>query len=457
MVLGLEMALSRENRKLHALIPGGAHTYSRGDDQFPPNAPSLLARGAGAYVWDSRGSRFLDYGMGLRSVGLGYANPRVERDVIRALGMGNNLTRSSVIELQAAERMVEIFDSMDMVKFAKNGSTVTSAAIRLARAATGRQKIAVCRQHPFHSFDDWFISSTEISRGIPQSTAEQIYKFDYGDSAQVHHLLNSREFAAVILEPATTSSPCMDPSCAGRCPRECASCPFGSRNFLRNVRQACDKSGTIMVLDEVITGFRWDMKGAQHLFQVVPDLTTVGKAIGNGIAVSALGGRRDLMDLGTILKEGHERLFLLSSTHGPEMIGCAAFLAVAEIYEERDVCAHLWSYGQKFRHLWNHAAKDAGLSEFVELVGSDISLSMRFGDYSVGDSPYMRTIFSYEMVEKGVLLPWISPSLSHGQEELDITAEALRHAFHVYADVLLGKPHSVEKRQSVKPVFRKYN
>ncbi|MFT3886292.1 MAG: aminotransferase class III-fold pyridoxal phosphate-dependent enzyme [Flavobacteriales bacterium] len=151
--------------RLHRLIPGGAHTYSRGDDQFPSNAPAILSHGKGAYVWDHAGRELLDYGMALRSVTLGYAHPEVNAAALAAMEKGNGLTRASLIELEAAEAMLSYFPWADMVKFAKNGSTVTTAAVKLARAFTGRAHVAVCAQHPFFSYDDWFIGSTAMKRG----------------------------------------------------------------------------------------------------------------------------------------------------------------------------------------------------------------------------------------------------------------------------------------------------
>ena len=155
------------SERLNHVIPGGCHTYSRGDDQYPQNAPQILQRGEGAYVYTPEGDRFLDYGMALRAVTLGYAQKDVANAAIEQIWNGNNLTRASLIELQAAELLTELIPSVEMVKFAKNGSTVTTAALKIARAYTGRKYIARCYDHPFFSFDDWFIGDTPLTRGIP--------------------------------------------------------------------------------------------------------------------------------------------------------------------------------------------------------------------------------------------------------------------------------------------------
>ena len=166
---------------LTKIIPGGAHTYSRGDDQYPSNAPSILERGKGAYVWDPSGNRYLDYGMALRAVTLGYANERVNKAAFREIEKGVNLTRATTIELEAAQAMVDLIPSAEMVKFAKNGSNVTSAAVKIARAYTGRKFVCVPRQQPFFSFDDWFIGTTPMKRGIPSEHYSTTLLFDYND------------------------------------------------------------------------------------------------------------------------------------------------------------------------------------------------------------------------------------------------------------------------------------
>jgi glutamate-1-semialdehyde 2,1-aminomutase len=180
--------MTYQERLLKA-IPGGAHTYSRGLDQFPSNAPQILERAKGAYAFSPDGRRYLDYGMGLRSVSIGYAEDEINRAAVEQIEKGNNLTRASVIELEAAELLIELIDSVDMVKFTKNGSTATTAAVKLARAYTGRELVARCAEHPFFSYDDWFIGSTDITRGIPEETITKTLKFHYNDLASLENLI----------------------------------------------------------------------------------------------------------------------------------------------------------------------------------------------------------------------------------------------------------------------------
>jgi glutamate-1-semialdehyde 2,1-aminomutase len=447
-------------QRLSSVIPGGAHTYSRGRDQFPPSAPPILERGSGAYVWDAQGRRFLDYGMGLRSVTLGYGREEVVHRVEQVLRDGINLTLPTRLELEAAERFVAAVCTGEMVKFARHGSTVTSAAVKLARGATGRQAIAVTRQHPFHSFDDWFIGASAIPRGTSEPGRAATVKFDYGDITSLERILRDTAggVAAVMLEPMTTQSPCPH-DCAqwGTLAPDCTTCPQRAANFLQQVRRLCDAYGSIMILDEIITGFRWRVGGAQELFGVRADLSTYGKAMGNGFAIAALNGRRDLMELGGITPEGQERLFLISSTHGSEAVGLAALLGVLDVYETEDVPVHLWSYGAQFQDLWYSIAQRHGVQDHVPLRGAAVGTSAAFLDASHQPSGVFAALFSEELVRNGVLMPWISFSTAHGDEELETTGRALDKAFAAYAKGLSHGPEAVYSGPPLKPVFRTFN
>ena len=446
--------------RLNSVIPGGAHTYSRGFDQFPTNAPQVLDRGEGAYVWDADGRRYLDYGMALRAVTLGYAYPSVVEAAYREMLKGNNLTRASLVELQAAELIVDLIPSADMVKFAKNGSNVTTAAAKIARAHTGRPYICIPRQHPFFSFDDWFIGTTPMARGIPESHVSTTLVFDYGDAASLEALFAKypNQIAGVLLEPATTQTPC-PPSCTNTLSRQspCHACPHTAGNFLRVVERLCRTNGALFILDEMITGFRWHLRGAQHFFGVDPDITTFGKAMANGFAVAALVGKREVMQVGAIDRPGMERTFLLSTTHGGEMSGLAAFIETVRVYQEKSVCEHLWSYGEKLRAGLTSVAKECGVHEHFRMDGPSISLNYLTFDAKKAPSLDFRTLYSQEMIRKGVLMPWIAVSLAHGDGELNQTLEAARHALTVYARALSDGIERHLEGPAIKPVFRKFS
>lgn len=446
--------------RLLNVIPGGAHTYSRGFDQFPSNAPQILERGEGANVWDPDGNKYLDYGMGLRSVTLGYAYPSVAEAAYKEILKGNNLSRASLTELKAAELITEIIPSAEMVKFAKNGSNVTTAAAKVARAYTGREFICVPRQHPFFSFDDWFIGSTQITRGIPEKHAQTTLTFDYGDIASLQKLFEQYpgRIAGVMLEPATTITPCPK-ICTKQLSFQssCSNCPSNQTNFLHEVQRLCRENNALFILDEMITGFRWHLQGAQTYFGVEPDISTFGKGMANGFSVAAMVGRRDIMDVGSISKEGAERTFLLSTTHGGEMAGLGAFIETVKVYQEKNVCEHHWTYGEKLYRGMTEIAREIGVADNFSLEGPPISMNYLTRDSNGDVSLAFRTLFAQEMAKNGVLMSWIAVSLSHQELELEITMEATRKSLQVYARALNDGIDKYLTGKAVKPVFRKYN
>lgn len=449
------------SERLHRVIPGGAHTYSRGDDQHPNNAPPILSGGKGSRVWSPDGREFLDYGMALRAVSIGYAEPEINQAAIRGLELGNSLTRASMIELEAAELLVSLIDSVDMVKFTKNGSTATSAAVKLARAYTGRELVARCAQHPFFSFDDWFIGSTPITKGIPADTIRQTKQFNFNDIASLEALIQAHpdQFACVILEPAATECPAVGTSagCCGQaiCTRNfCGEQP----NYLQLVQALCKKHGIVFILDETITGFRWHMKGAQHVHGVQPDLSTFGKAMANGFSVAAVAGRRDIMELGSIDKPGQERLFLLSTTHGAEMSGLAAFIATMKFLDKHQVIPHLWQYGHALTQLLNRKAQAHGLSQYFKAAGPAANPYYLTTQADGSASFELRTLFAREMIANGVLMPWLAFSYRHGDAELSQTSLALDIAFAVCSTALRnGLADALMGENIIKPVFRRHN
>ncbi|MBU6533605.1 glutamate-1-semialdehyde 2,1-aminomutase [Streptomyces sp. NPDC057245] len=437
---GEDFALPRSraaNERLHALVPGGAHTYAKGDDQYPEDLAPVISRGRGAHVWDVDGNRYVEYGSGLRSVSLGHAHPRVVEAVRRELDRGSNFVRPSVVELEAAERFLATVPTAEMVKFAKNGSDATTAAVRLARAATGRPRVAVCADHPFFSVDDWFIGTTPMSAGVPAATTELTLSFPYGDLAATEKLLARYEdgIACLVLEPAAHSEP-----------------PPG---YLEGLRELADRHGCVLVFDEMITGFRWSEAGAQGLYGVVPDLSTFGKALGNGFAVSALAGRRALMERGGLRHSG-DRVFLLSTTHGAETHALAAAMAVQSVYVEEGVTARLHSLGERLAAGVGRAAADAGVGDHVVVRGRASNLVFATLDENGQPSQEYRTLFLRRLLAGGVLAPSFVVSSALDDADIEHTVEVVAEACAVYRKALeAGDPTPWLAGRPVKPVFRR--
>jgi len=447
-------------QRLLNVIPGGAHTYSRGFDQYPANAPQILKRGKGAYVYDENESKYLDYGMALRAVNLGYAEDEIDKAAFEQISFGNNLSRPSLVELEAAELLVDTIDSVDMVKFTKNGSTAVSAAVKLSRAFTGRELIARCVDHPFFSFDDWFIGSTNITKGIPLSVIDQTKLFKYNDIQSLKDLIDlyPGQLSCVVIEPAATDCPSQDGQ-LGCCNSYPCSRGFDAEklNFLKEVEALCKKEGIVFILDEMITGFRWDLKGAQHILGVSPDLCTFGKAMANGYSLACVAGKKEIMRLGSIEQPGQERVFLLSTTHGSEMAPLGAFIATTNFIKKNNVINHFWEYGSKLTTLIKKCAKDFGIEESFIIGGPTCSPFYLTKDQDGDISFELKTVFMQEMIKHKILMPFIAISFRHGQKELDLTEAALLSAFSIYKKAFEEGCESYIEGPAVKPVFRQFN
>ena len=435
------MQFSKSNQiaeRLHRVVPGGAHTYAKGDDQYPEGMAPIIRRGWGCRVEDADGNTFIEYGAGLRAVTLGHAFAPVTRAATEAMTAGENFARPSTIELEAAEAFLDIVDRAEMVKFAKNGSDATNGAVRLARAATGRSMVAICADHPFFSVDDWFIGSTAMPAGVPSQVRELTIKFAYNDLDSVRDLFarHPGQIACVVLEAATSVEP--------------------AEGFLPGLRRLCDAEGALLIFDEMITGFRWHLGGAQAEYDVTPDLSAFGKALGNGFAVSALAGRRDLMELGGIRHRG-SRVFLLSTTHGAERHALAAAMAVMSTYRELGVVEQLYCQGDRLRAGVRVAIERHGLTGYFDVIGRSCNLVYATRDQDGKPSQPFRTLFLQEMLRRGVLAPSFVVNYGHDDAAIDQTIAAADEALDVYRKALDEGIDAHLTGRPVRPVMRPSN
>ena len=425
-------------QKAHKLIPGGCHTYAKGDDQYPQLSPGFIVRGKGCHIWDVDGNEYIEYGMGLRSVTLGHAYEPVIEAAYRQMKLGNNFVRPSPIEIECAEEFLEMIPGAEMVKFAKNGSDATNAAVKLARAYTGKDLVAICADHPFFSVDDWFIGTTQMSAGIPDSIKKLTVQFRYNNIASVEALFDQypNQIACVILEPEKDVPP--------------------TDNFLSNLQKLCRKNGVVFILDEMITGFRWHNGGGQAYHKVVPDLSAFGKAMGNGFSVSALAGKREIMELGG-LQHDKERVFLLSLTHGAENPNLAAAVEVMRIYKKEPVVETLWEKGERLSAGVEKSIEAFRLLGHFGLIDRSCCLVYYTRDQDKNPSQHFRTLFLQEIIKRGILAPSLIVSYSHTDLDIDRTVEAIHDALFIYRKAL---DEGVEKYivgPPVKPVFRRFN
>jgi len=425
-------------KKFHALIPGGAHTYAKGDDQFPEFMPPIIKKGKGCRVWDVDGNEYIEFAMGIRSVTLGHGFEPVINAAYEQMQQGVNFIRPSLIELEYAEEFLDVMEGAEMVKFGKNGSDVVNGAIKLARAYTGREKIGICADHPFFSVDDWFIGSTPMTAGIPEVVKSFTTKFNYNDIESVEKMFaeNPGQIACVILEPEKYTAP--------------------ANNFLHKLKDVCHKNGAVFILDEMITGFRADIGGAQRKYNIVPDLSTFGKAIANGFAISALAGRRELMEAGGI-NHDKERVFLLSLTHGGETHAIAAAHATLNFYKENSVIEKLYNQGNKLRKGLSKVADDLQISQYFKIIGPDYCSVYNTLDENKNHSEEFRTLFLQETIKRGLLMPSTIVSYAHEDKDINETIEKVYDALLVYKKALNEGIEKYLVGKSVKPVFRKFS
>lgn len=425
-------------RRLHEVVPGGAHTYAKGDDQYPEDLAPIISRGLGARVWDVDGNEYVEFGAGLRSVVLGHGHTGVLDAVRRALDHGTNFVRPSWIEVEVAERFLQSVPTADMVKFAKNGSDATTAAVRLSRAVTGRPLVAFCHDQPFFSTDDWFIGATPMDAGIPEAVRAMSITFPYGDLEAVRHLLSTHDdqVACLVLEPRAQTEP-----------------PPG---YLLALRDLAHEHGALLVFDEMITGFRLSGSGGQGLYGVQPDLSTFGKALGNGFAVSALAGRREYMERGGLHTDA-ERVFLLSTTHGAETHSLAAAIAVMTAFELDDIAARLASTGARLAQGVRAITREHGLDEHVVIRGHESNLVFATLDDQHRPSQSYRTLFMRQLLARGIIAPSFVVNAALTSQDLERTFEAVESAAIAYRRAIDTRdPTPWMGGRSVKPAVRRY-
>jgi len=429
-------ASAEHTAAVNQLIPGGAHTYARGDDQYPEGMAPVIERGAGCRVWDIDGNEFVEFGSGLRANTLGHGFEPVVRAVQRYLADGVGFVRPHRLEREAAERLIDLIPSAEMVKFGVNGSDATSAAVKLARAYTGRDMIAVCRQHPFFSTDDWFIVTTPMSAGIPDSVRPLTVQFSYNDLASLEALfeVHPGQIAAVVLEAETVEPP--------------------APGFLAGLRELCDRNGALLVLDEIITGFRWHERGAQYLYSIEPDLCTFGKGIANGLPLSALAGRRDVMRLGGHVDDA-DRVFLLSLTAGGQPWALAAMLAVIDTFEQEGIAGQLHSIGADLRAEVQDAVAAAGLGDYFQLRGRDCNLVYVARDADGQPSQEFRTLVLQEFLEHGILAPSFVVNAAHDPKAISQAVDAVTELMPVYRRALDDGVATVLRGRPVRPTIRR--
>jgi glutamate-1-semialdehyde 2,1-aminomutase len=357
-------------------IPLGSQTFSKSRTQYPVGVSPLYAsKVKGAHLWDIDGNKYIDLVSSLASITLGYNDKGVSTAVKKQLKQAINMSLPGKLEAEVAELITSLVPSAEMVRFGKNGSDATSAAIRLARAYTGHDHVIVCG---YHGWQDWFIGSTTRSKGVPKSVSALTHKFEFNNIHSLEVLFDQlgSNVAAVIMEPMNSTYP--------------------NPGFLESVKNITHANGAVLVFDETITGFRFAAGGAQELFGVTPDLSTFGKGMANGFPISAITGRREIM------MEMEEIFF--SGTFGGELLSLAAARHVLEKFQNEDIAQQLSDYGAQLAEGTSGLIQGLGLSDFLSLSGHPTWTFLNWkptDSYSVDE---IKTFFMQLVFERGLLV-----------------------------------------------------
>ena len=425
MPLDLEQS-RRWSARAGKVVPGRAQTFSKGPLSFVEGAtPAFVRRARGAQVWDVDGNEYIDYILGLGPVILGHAHPAVNRAVMEQLEDGVAFSLPHPLEVELSELLCELIPSAEMVRFGKNGSDATSGAIRLARAITGRDKVARCG---YHGWQDWYIGSTSRNAGVPQCVRDLTIPFPYADVDALHRILRAGDVACVVMEPVTFDAPPAD--------------------YLPSVRELCTAHGALLIFDEVITGFRLHLGGAQSLFQVTPDLSCFGKAMANGFPLSAIVGKAEYM-------RRFEEVFF-SFTFGGEAASLAASLATIRTLRSENGIEALWRAGETLRQGTLSAIRAAGLAGTLDCAGLAPWTTLRCLGDAANHSLLLRSLFQQECAKRGVLTHGNHMlSTAHEDALLVHTITAYHQIFPILADALQsGDPASRLEGPPMQAVIR---
>jgi glutamate-1-semialdehyde 2,1-aminomutase len=411
--------------KAFKLIPCTTQTLAKGPQQNVKGiSPKYLARGKGSHVWDVDGNEFIDFNMGIGPLSLGYAYDKVDDAIKQQLKDGITFSLMHPLEVEVAEMLHEIIPNAESIRYSKSGADVTSAAIRVARAYTKRNKILCCGYHGWH---DWYISVTDRNAGIPNIIQDLTFTFNYNDIQSVIDSIDE-DTAAVILEPFVFEAP--------------------KDNFLQKLKDVCDKNGTLLIFDEMWTGFRIALGGAQEYFGVNADLATFSKAVANGMPIGILVGRKEVMSV-------LEKDVFFFTTFGGEALSLAAAKATITELKEKNVPAYLAMQGEKLKDGYNKIAEELNMP-YTKCIGYECRSLMTF-DSSIGNPLEMKSLVQQEMIKRGILWGGFhNMSFSHSDSDVEYTLK-------VYRDVLPILKKAVDEKnirgylkgEPVEPVFRK--
>ncbi len=411
--------------RAQGLIPSGTQTLAKGPQQYVNGvAPKYARRAKGSHIWDVDGNEYIDYNMGIGPVSLGYAYPAVDEAIRAQLEDGITFSLMHPLEVDVAELIREVVPHVESVRFSKAGNDAASAAVRLARAYTGKSTVLCCGYHGWH---DWYIAVTDRNAGIPAQVRELTYTFQYNDIESVIDSIDD-DTACVILEPVVFEEP--------------------ENNFLHELREVCDTRGILLIFDEMWTGFRIALGGAQEYFGVRADLVCFSKAVANGMPLSILAGRKDVMQL-------CERDVFFYTTFGGETLSLAAAKATIEEMKAHNVPAYLHARGRQLKEGLRAIITEMEMP-YIGCSGLDYRTIVSF-DASAGNPLALKSLLQQELIKRGILWSGFHTiSFSHSKADIDYTLEAYAHALRVLREAVDARTVEAALRGApVEPVFRK--
>lgn len=409
-------------------IPLGSQTFSKSRTQYPVGiSPLFASKVNGPHLWDVDGNKYIDLVSSLASITLGYNDPGIKKAVSKQLKKAVGMSLPAVLEAEVSELMVELVPSAEMVRFGKNGTDATSAAIRLARAYTGRDHVLVCG---YFGWQDWSIGSTSRNKGVPDVVSSLTHKFEFNDMNSLSSLFSQLDskVAAVILEPMNVEYP--------------------TQGYLEAVKELAHSKGALLIFDETITGFRFSTGGAQELFGVTPDISTFGKGMANGYPISAVVGRKDVM------MEMEEIFF--SGTFGGELLSLAAAKHVLQRHKNENVSRELQTNGERLALLTNRTIQATGIGEILSLSGHPTWKFLNWRPTPEFSAEEIKTYFMQLIFERGLLvLGTHNVTLAHNQKVVKKISEVYFEVFETMKDKIeKGTLKSELKVEPLKPLFK---
>ena len=401
-------------------------TLAKGPGQFTKGvAPKYLQKGKGSHVWDVDGNEYIDFNSAIGPISLGYAYPAVDKAIKKQLEDGITFSLMHPLEVELSELIQEVIPNAEAVKISKTGADVCSAAVRVARSFTGRDKIFCCGYHGWH---DWYIGITSRNSGIPEAIQNMTYTFEYNNIEAIIEALDE-EVAAVILEPFIFEAP--------------------QNNFLQALAEACRENGTLLIFDEMWTGFRIALGGAQEYFKVVPDLAVYSKACANGMPIALLTGRADVMEL------FNNEVFSYT-TFGGEALSLAACIATIKEIREKNVPKYLDEKGQIIKDGYNQIAQEFGMENLTRCIGYNCRTMVTFAP-EAGNGLEVKALMQQEMIKRGILWAGFhNMCFSHSDEDLNYTLSAYREVMPIVKKAIESQNvKSYLKGEVLEAVFRK--